>query len=103
MDAGAIGDDFLVAGLGLEGPGAGRRIPLAGPIELGRDPELAHPLPDELVSRRHARVEPEPGGAVIRRKFSPGVPEILAEAASCPPTGPRSHRWMPWRGGTPRR
>jgi pSer/pThr/pTyr-binding forkhead associated (FHA) protein len=49
----------------VEGPAAGTRIPLTGPIELGRDPELEHSLPDRQVSRRHARVEPEAGGAVL--------------------------------------
>lgn len=49
----------------VEGPAAGKRMPLAGPIELGRDPELEHSLPDKEVSRRHARVEPDPGGALI--------------------------------------
>ena len=49
----------------VEGPAAGTRMPLAGSIELGRDPGLEHSLPDEQVSHRHARVEPAQGGAVI--------------------------------------
>lgn len=50
----------------VEGPEAGRRIPLAGPIELGRDPSAGGPLmQDELVSRRHVRVTPEDDGARV--------------------------------------
>jgi pSer/pThr/pTyr-binding forkhead associated (FHA) protein len=50
----------------VEGPEAGRRISLAGPLELGRDPVVGGPLPqDELVSRRHARVTPVEDGARV--------------------------------------
>ncbi|HXZ57556.1 MAG TPA: FHA domain-containing protein [Gaiellaceae bacterium] len=50
----------------VEGPEAGRRIPLAGPIELGRDPSADGPLlQDELVSRRHVRLTPEDDGARV--------------------------------------
>jgi pSer/pThr/pTyr-binding forkhead associated (FHA) protein len=50
----------------VEGPEAGRRIPLAGPIELGRDPSAGGPLmQDELISRRHVRVTPEGDGAKV--------------------------------------
>ena len=50
----------------VEGPEAGRRIPLAGPIELGRDPTAGGPLmQDELVSRRHVRVTPQDDGAQV--------------------------------------
>jgi hypothetical protein len=50
----------------VEGPEAGRRIPLSGPIELGRDPAAGGPLmQDELISRRHARVTPQDDGAQV--------------------------------------
>ena len=50
----------------VEGPEAGRRIPLDGPLELGRDPEIGGSLSmDELVSRRHTRVTPVDDGARI--------------------------------------
>ncbi|MEK6274078.1 MAG: FHA domain-containing protein [Actinomycetota bacterium] len=50
----------------VEGPEAGRRIELAGPLELGRDPALGGSLPqDELVSRRHTRVTPVDDGARV--------------------------------------
>ena len=50
----------------VEGPEAGRRIPLAGPIELGRDASAGGPLmQDELISRRHVRVTPEGDGAKV--------------------------------------
>jgi len=50
----------------VEGPEAGRRIELSGPLELGRDPSIGGSLPlDELVSRRHTRVTPVDDGARI--------------------------------------
>jgi Inner membrane component of T3SS, cytoplasmic domain len=50
----------------VEGPEAGRRIPLDGPLELGRDPAIGGALPqDDLVSRRHTRVTPVDDGARI--------------------------------------
>jgi hypothetical protein len=50
----------------VEGPEAGRQIPLGGPIELGRDASIGGPLlQDELVSRHHVRVTPEDDGALI--------------------------------------
>ena len=50
----------------VEGPEAGRRIALDGPLELGRDPEIGGSLGlDELVSRRHTRVTPVEDGARV--------------------------------------
>ena len=50
----------------VEGPEAGRRIALNGPLELGRDPTAAAPLlQDELISRRHARITPVEDGARV--------------------------------------
>src|SRR5438552_7013386 len=50
----------------VEGPEAGRRIPLTGPIELGRDPSAGGALmQDELISRRHVRVTPQDDGAQV--------------------------------------
>jgi len=50
----------------VEGPEAGRRIPLAGPLELGRDPTVGAPLlQDELISARHVRVTPLADGARV--------------------------------------
>jgi len=50
----------------VEGPEAGRRMSLTGPLELGRDPEAGGPLlQDELISRRHVRVTPVEDGASI--------------------------------------
>lgn len=40
----------------VEGQGAGGRLPLDRPLELGRDPSLPYALDDPKVSRRHARV-----------------------------------------------
>jgi pSer/pThr/pTyr-binding forkhead associated (FHA) protein len=49
----------------VEGPGAGRQAPLAGPLEVGRDRAAGMALEDELASRRHVRVSPEEGGALV--------------------------------------
>jgi hypothetical protein len=50
----------------VEGPEAGRTIPLSGPIELGRDESSSVALQqDELLSRRHVRITPEEGGARV--------------------------------------
>ena len=50
----------------VEGPEAGRRIPVTGPVEIGRDPAAGAPLlQDELVSRRHARLTPVDDGVRV--------------------------------------
>jgi pSer/pThr/pTyr-binding forkhead associated (FHA) protein len=50
----------------VEGPEAGRIIPLNGATEVGRDPAAGVPLlQDELVSRHHARITPAEDGARI--------------------------------------
>jgi hypothetical protein len=50
----------------VEGPEAGRQIPLTGTVEIGRDPKAGVPLlQDDLVSRRHVRLTPETGGVRV--------------------------------------
>src|SRR2546430_36389 len=50
----------------VEGPEAGRLIPLPGPIELGRDAAIGGALlQDELISRHHTRVTPLDDGARV--------------------------------------
>jgi len=50
----------------VEGPEAGRLIPLPGPVEIGRDAGASVALQqDELLSRRHVRITPEAGGARV--------------------------------------
>jgi hypothetical protein len=50
----------------VEGPEAGRMIPLTGPIELGRDESSSVALQqDELLSRRHVRITPQDDGARV--------------------------------------
>jgi hypothetical protein len=47
----------------VEGPDAGRQVPVDGPLEIGRDPGAGVALAgDELVSRRHVRLEPVADG-----------------------------------------
>ena len=49
----------------VEGPGAGRQVPLDGPVVVGRDAGADVVLDDARVSRRHARIEPTDHGAVV--------------------------------------
>lgn len=50
----------------VEGPEAGRQIPLEGPVELGRDPASGIALlQDELVSSHHLRLTPEDDGVRV--------------------------------------
>ena len=50
----------------VEGPEAGRIIPLAGAVEVGRDESASVVLQqDELLSRRHVRITPEADGARV--------------------------------------
>lgn len=49
----------------VEGPDAGRQVPLDRAIEIGRGAEAGLVLEDDEVSRRHARITPESGGAVV--------------------------------------
>jgi len=48
-----------------KGPDAGRIVPLAGELEIGRDPTAGIVLADDLVSRRHARIRVEGEEAVV--------------------------------------
>src|SRR3954451_7806628 len=49
----------------VEGPGAGRQVPLDGPVVVGRDADVDVVLDDHRVSRRHARIAPTEGGALV--------------------------------------
>ncbi len=49
----------------VEGPDAGKSVPLEGALEIGRDPGVGFPLGDDQASRRHARIRPESNGAVV--------------------------------------
>jgi hypothetical protein len=49
----------------IEGPEAGRQIPLSGSLEIGRDPAVSIVLEDSQVSRHHARINRTSDGAVV--------------------------------------
>jgi pSer/pThr/pTyr-binding forkhead associated (FHA) protein len=50
----------------IEGPEAGRQIPLAGATVIGRDPSAGVGLQqDELLSRQHVRLTPEADGVRV--------------------------------------
>ena len=49
----------------VEGPGAGARIELSGPVEVGREPGVGFVLADPEVSRRHVRLTPRPTDVVV--------------------------------------
>jgi len=58
---GAVGS-VLVA---LGGPMAGQRIPVGTPLEIGREGSGLALGFDAMASRRHARIEPAPGGLSV--------------------------------------
>ncbi len=49
----------------VEGPDAGRRVVLEGPIVIGRAPDTGLVLKDGEVSRHHARVSPAADGSAV--------------------------------------
>lgn len=50
----------------VSGPASGRELPAAAALEIGRDPAAGLSLPDdELVSHRHARIDPTAEGLVL--------------------------------------
>ena len=49
----------------VEGLDSGRRVELTGPLRIGRGPEAGLQLGDPQVSRAHAEVVPDRGGAVV--------------------------------------
>jgi pSer/pThr/pTyr-binding forkhead associated (FHA) protein len=49
----------------VEGDEAGRQEQLAGALEIGRDPSVTLALEDPEMSRRHARISPQGGEAVV--------------------------------------
>lgn len=49
----------------VAGPDAGREFPVTGAIAIGRDVSAGIVLDDALVSRRHALVTADDGGALI--------------------------------------
>jgi predicted component of type VI protein secretion system len=50
----------------VEGPGAGKQVPLDGVLDVGRDPSLPLALDqDGQVSRRHARFAAQGGNVVV--------------------------------------
>jgi pSer/pThr/pTyr-binding forkhead associated (FHA) protein len=49
----------------VEGDEAGRQTPLDGSIEIGREASIGLALDDDQASRRHARVSPQGGEAVV--------------------------------------
>ena len=49
----------------VEGPGSGQHVELTRAVDIGRDPSADFQLDDQLVSRRHARIEPVGDGAIV--------------------------------------
>ena len=54
----------------VEGHGAGRQLSVDTAIDIGREPGIGIVLSDPLVSRRHARLTPAEGGAIIEDLLS---------------------------------
>jgi predicted component of type VI protein secretion system len=49
----------------VEGPSAGRRVPLDQPLVVGRGQDAQVVLDDPRASRRHARISPHGGTAIV--------------------------------------
>ena len=49
----------------MDGPHAGRRFPVVGPVEIGREASGIALVGDANASRRHATVSPGPGGLQV--------------------------------------
>ena len=56
----------------VEGPDAGRLVPLTGALELGSDPAAGLALADPHVEPHHARVSPQGDGALVEDLGRPG-------------------------------
>lgn len=56
----------------VEGPEAGRVVPLSGPLEIGRDPDAGFRVEDVHVSGRHVRLTPEGDAALVEDLGDPG-------------------------------
>src|SRR5688572_16321161 len=70
----------------VEGADRGRRLTLDRTLELGRDPGSALVLDDEQVSRRHARVNPSAGTALIEDLDSTNGTYVNDQAVTGPHT-----------------
>jgi predicted component of type VI protein secretion system len=56
----------------VEGPGAGRLVPLTESLVIGRDPGAGLRLDDEYVSEHHVRITPAGDGAIVEDLGDPG-------------------------------
>jgi pSer/pThr/pTyr-binding forkhead associated (FHA) protein len=59
------GDEDFPVLIAQAGPLKGDRIPLKGPIVMGREATCELVIPDRQVSRFHARVSPTPEGVIL--------------------------------------
>jgi hypothetical protein len=71
----------------VEGPGAGRQVPLDGVLDVGRDPSLPlHFDEDGQVSRRHARFAAQGGNVVVEDLGSTNGTYVNEQPISSPRT-----------------
>jgi hypothetical protein len=67
----------------VEGPGAGRRVPLTGALEVGRDAQAGFRVEDEHVDALHVRVTPDGDGPSSRTWESAAEPSSTAPRFTC--------------------
>lgn len=73
----------------VEGPEAGRRVPLTDSLVIGRHPEAVVRLADEYVSEHHVRITPAADGAIVEDLGDPGGTFVNdAEVAAPTHAGP---------------
>src|SRR5436305_3149983 len=71
----------------VEGPGAGKQIPLDNVVDVGREPSLPlHLDEDSQVSRRHARFSAQGGGAAVEDLGSTNGTYVNDQPISSPRT-----------------
>jgi pSer/pThr/pTyr-binding forkhead associated (FHA) protein len=72
----------------VEGPRElkGVRVPVAGPVVIGRSPAVDIVISDDFISSQHARIVPAPGGAILEDLGSTNGTILNGHAITAPAT-----------------